>query len=740
MKKNLRFYLISLNVFILLSLFALSTYAQVPIISSVSPIKGPVGTLVAITGNNFNLDKTKNIVFFGAVIAQVDHVVSKNVIVVVAPLGTDEQFISVTNLDTKLTSESAISFHLTYTNTGPISFNLANTQSIAVSGNNNDKPTMVVVKDIDGDGKVDLIVSVKDAGEIHIYRNVSSIGNVLFLQPIIISTPFPRNIVVADFTGDGLPDIACDNFANGEVHLFRNTAASFNSPISFTSATYFSKPAGTFTSALAAADIDGDGKLDLVQMNWTTSTGVNNTFSVYRNTSTNGGLSMDFPKDFEIGTATDGLFNMAIGDYLGNLDGKPDLLINRYNSQVYIFARNISFPGTINFLNTSDVSSGYTTAIKLVDVNNDHFLDLVFGNTANQIIVRLNNANDTFATEDIHNSVPWSYDIATADFDGDGLTDISAVSNLNDKGFSVLKNGQGGNPGKFYASEYFTIIDTSLGIAAADIDGDGKQDVLTYLDGTPKIYFELNSQTPPADVQTLSPANVTLTSVLFWGSIKANTSNVSVSFEYGTDPNLASFNTENATVNKNVNVGQGTLASSYYLTGNFSADMYYRVVATDASNNVYKGEIVKVVFPAVVNGITALSPNPNNGKTGSVIYKVEFSKIIDGVTAANFAVTKTGGIASSSGITNVIQNSILKNIWQVTVGLGPVTADGTVQLSLANTDNLSAGVTNTLPFAGETYTIAPEITVNTLPVTGLSSTGATLQGSVKSIVEDVTVG
>src|SRR5688572_25230611 len=56
----------------LLLIVAMSpAYAQVPTITNVSPLSGPVGTAVTITGTNFSTTAANNTVFFGAVKATV---------------------------------------------------------------------------------------------------------------------------------------------------------------------------------------------------------------------------------------------------------------------------------------------------------------------------------------------------------------------------------------------------------------------------------------------------------------------------------------------------------------------------------------------------------------------------------------------------------------------------------------------------------------------------------------------
>jgi hypothetical protein len=90
-------------------------------------------------------------------------------------------------------------------------------------------------------------------------------------------------IAVADFDGDGQPDIAKASNTTS-VNVLRNTIS-----VSGTISTNSFTSAGNFTTAstpyeIAYGDIDGDGKLDLATI------GVSN-FSILRNTSSSGTIS-----------------------------------------------------------------------------------------------------------------------------------------------------------------------------------------------------------------------------------------------------------------------------------------------------------------------------------------------------------------------------------------------------------------------------------------------------------------
>jgi hypothetical protein len=83
-----------------------------------------------------------------------------------------------------------------------------------------------------------------------------------------VRTDFPSAFgyqpAIADFDKDGKPDIAvCDGF-NNNVMIYRNTSAGAGS-VNFAARITFN--AGSKPYNLAAGDLDGDGKADLVTSN-----------------------------------------------------------------------------------------------------------------------------------------------------------------------------------------------------------------------------------------------------------------------------------------------------------------------------------------------------------------------------------------------------------------------------------------------------------------------------------------
>jgi hypothetical protein len=123
------------------------------------------------------------------------------------------------------------------------------------------------IGDLDGDGKLDIVVANPTENNVWIYRNTSVNGSFTassLAAPVKIATgTTPLSVSIADITGDGKADIFVANSADNTVSALRNktttgtiVATSFANKIDFSTS--------TGSKNLAAGDFNNDGKMELV--------------------------------------------------------------------------------------------------------------------------------------------------------------------------------------------------------------------------------------------------------------------------------------------------------------------------------------------------------------------------------------------------------------------------------------------------------------------------------------------
>jgi hypothetical protein len=187
-------------------------------ITSISPISGPVGSSVIISGNHFSTIPSHNKVFFGAVQAYVSAGNSSSLTVNV-PAGATYKPITVTNMDDHLTAYASQFFNVTFT--GDPDFN-ANSFTNAGTLTGGNYPSDLFLSDLDGDGKSDLIVANINGKSFSVFKNSSTNGVIVFAPKLDFATGVsPYGVVAADLDGDGKPDIVVANFSDNSISVFK---------------------------------------------------------------------------------------------------------------------------------------------------------------------------------------------------------------------------------------------------------------------------------------------------------------------------------------------------------------------------------------------------------------------------------------------------------------------------------------------------------------------------------------
>ena len=495
-----------------------------PLITGLFPPVATNGASIVISGNNFNPVSTSNIVHFGAVQAAVLGASPTSVTVTVPPGAT---FGPVTVTVGGLTACSGQMFEPTFNGTGSSisSSSFAPSFNITTDGG----PGSTIIADLDGDGKPDMAF-VTDANIVCILQNISSNGVPLsaasFAPPVFLQ--FPTNgtsgsayrLRAVDLDGDGRLDlIACEVNGN-RVSVFHNISTpGLLTTNSFESS--FALITGGDCRGVAAADLDADGRVDIVALNYG-----DKTISLFKNVGTPGILNANSFAPPVVIPAPGGPYEVAIADLDG--DGRPDLAVaNADNGTVSIY-QNQGIPGVLDtntFPARVDLPGGTNPeTVAAVDFDGDGRLDLVVGSVQsdnvnvyyNQSSVGLLTTN-SFAAAVNFGTPGWMHTVSVADFNGDGKPDIAVVGELPSY-MGIFQNTA--TPGSFTASSFAPLVTfgtgwNAWGIAAGDLDGDGRPDIVfcNYYDHNIQIYQNITPfNTPPvAPVIIAQPANLTVT-------------------------------------------------------------------------------------------------------------------------------------------------------------------------------------------------------------------------------------
>jgi len=278
------------------------------------------------------------------------------------------------------------------------------------------------IADVNSDGKLDLVL-VDNNNPASVWTLLGN-GDGTFQAPtsVALSGEAGYDIVVADLNGDGILDIADNDPFSNQLTIYLAT-----SPTTYGSAaTYATSDSNYYACSMAAGDLNGDGKPELVNTNCSSS---GNDVTIYVN----------------------------------NGDGT--------------FATGVYYDGAMSGGTSSGAANVYTAAVTVADVNGDGQGDIVATNGSGDITILLGNGDGTVKVPTVGYVIggyPYAPAIV-ADFNGDGVADIVVPDNA--FSFAYLK---GYGDGTFRAAlNYYAATTTygfSYGVATGDFNNDGHPD------------------------------------------------------------------------------------------------------------------------------------------------------------------------------------------------------------------------------------------------------------------------
>ncbi len=551
-------------------------------------------------------------------------------------------------------------------------------------------PNSVAIADLNGDGKLDIVVSnwcINNTvpcpnGAVAVLLGK---GDGTFGAPTTYSSGgvYATDVAIGDLNGDGKPDIVvvnCGNAANNHCIGVGGNAGILigNGDGTFQPVVSMPLGGGGFGAiAVAIADINADGKLDVIVAGDCTSGGCGGVLL--------GNGDGTFQPEIPFGSAGLIAFSLAIGDVNG--DGKLDAVIGNQcatqacqTSTVGVSLGN----GDGTFQPAVAYNSGgiYPDGVAIADISGDGKADLVVANsststTINQgdVGVLIGNGDGTFQPVVAYSASEFgAAAIKVADFDGDGKPDVVVV---NCSAISGNCNGGGGNVGVLLGNGDGTLKpvvtfppggNTPFAVGVADLNGDGKPDVVVgncnsnVCGNAPgSVAVLLNTSLAPTTTtltSSVNPSNfgqsVTFTATATGEGFKVTPTGTVTFFDGSTNLGTSNLNTS----------AQATLTTSTLTVGTHS------ITATYNGDSNFASSTSSVVSQLVQGAVAQLAP-----------------------TSLNFG-NQTVGIVSTA------QPVTLTNIGNIALTLAPINITGTNPNDFGQTNNcgtsLAAGSSCTI--------------------------------------------
>ncbi len=505
----------------------------------------------------------------------------------------------------------------------------------------------VAVGDVNGDGKLDLVVANGCGSDDNCNQGDGFVGVLLgngdgtFQQPTSYDSGgfSAQSVALADTNGDGRLDIVVANecadqdCATGSVGVLLGVGdGTFKAALPYISYGYFA-------ASVVVADVNGDGKPDLVVANQCGNS------------------------DFNCSDGTEG----AVGVLLGNGDGTFRL------SAVYNSGGRFSF----------SVAAG--------DLNDDGRLDLVVTNGSNggSVGVLLGNGDGTFQSAVTYGAGGQAVSVAIGDLNADGHPDLLVANG--DVGV-LLGNGDGTfqavlsyNSGGFEPSS----------VAIADVNADGKPDLLVantfasnsnVVSGSVGVLLNVSTKGTSTALASSPNPSILSQSVTFTATVMPEGTGVptgTVTFFDGVTPlGSPTLNASGVTT-----LSTSTLAvGSHSITAVYNGDANFGSSTSAVLSQVVQGAIAQISATGVnfgnqTVGIVSSSQTVSLTNTGNVALAIT-SIGIAGTNHGDFAQSNTCGQSVAPG------NGCIINVTFTPTATGTRTANVTITDNAPNSPQM----------------------------------------------------
>ena len=304
----------------------------------------------------------------------------------------------------------------------------------------------VATGDFEGDGKPDAaFIQILD-NSVQVYHGNGD-GTFSFKGAYTVAQE-PMAIASADLNGDGKLDLAVATTGGGVSILLGNGDGTFQNAVNY--------PGGAFPSSIAVADFNGDGKPDIVLGNM-----ASNFVTVLLG---NGDGTFQSPIN---STAANAPQWVSVGDF--NLDGKLDIVTgSQVDKTVSVLLGN----GDGTFQTPVSVIQGFVQPISIAvsDYNGDGYPDFAVADASTSLVsIYKGYGTGTFTAGASYQVSANPVSLIAKDFTGGGIPGLVMVS----QGASVASVLAGNGDGTFQSPVTYPVAGDPASVAVANLAGNG---------------------------------------------------------------------------------------------------------------------------------------------------------------------------------------------------------------------------------------------------------------------------
>ncbi len=320
----------------------------------------------------------------------------------------------------------------------------------------------VALVDVDRDGDADVVSASAGGDSVRWHENLAGDGSGWITRSIGASADGASAVYAADLDSDGDADVLSASAGDGRITWYENAGGDGSS---WTARTVSALEAGA--SSVFAADVDGDGDLDALS-----AAAAGDVVAWHEN---QGGSGTSWARHI-VSAGEGGASSVVAADVDG--DGDLDVLCAAREDGRIVWYANVDGGGAQWSARTVSSAASGAASVLAADLDSDGDVDVSSAAAADGRITWYENADGAgvvWAAQTVSSAENGAAGVAAVDVDGDGDLDLASVASAA-SALAWHENLSG--RGDAWTRRLLANVGGAAAVAAGDVDGDGDADLL----------------------------------------------------------------------------------------------------------------------------------------------------------------------------------------------------------------------------------------------------------------------